>query len=512
MSKKQLLQWTSHWEAFVVLVFILLKLILSLFPFEYGIFRDEFYYLSMSNRLDFGYVDVPPLAPFLLAGVRFIFGDSYFSLHLLPALSGAAFLFFSYLIVKKLGGNIFSRILILAVVLLAPYFVANDSVYTYDTFNKFFWLLCSYLMICLIQTENARYWLLIGIAVGVGLLFKITIISLAFAWLIGILLTSQRRLLFKKELFWGIVLAIIIVSPYLLWQVQHQFITLDYMGNYSKKISEFTFLHYIVEQNIYLNPIAFPLWLGGLYYFLFGRSGKIYRSAGITYIILLLFSFFMKGKADFILPYYVIILGGGCVWFESIFAENRYKYLRASFLLLVFLSGVCLLPIARPIFSVDTFIHYYGEASTQSNDERKNLERLPQFYADRFGWEEMTEKVASVYHSIPQENQREVCVVTRNYGEAGAIEYYGKNYNLSIQPISGHNQYYIWGHGQYDGEIIIAVGFSEEDLRKSYRQVEAVETLTNPYMMPYERERSIYLCRSPFKKFQELDHWFKWLN
>lgn len=511
MKKEQLFQWV-HRNYLILLGFIIIKLFLSLFPLEYGIFRDEFYYLSMSNRLDLGYVDVPPLAPLLLATVRFIFGDSYFSLHLLPSVSGTVFVILGYLLVRKMGGNGFSQILMLTTILLAPYFVAMDSVYTYDTFNKLFWLLLSYLMIRLIQTKDPQYWIFIGIVAGFGLLFKITLISLVMGWVIGLLLTANRHLLFKRKMLWGGILALVIFSPYLFWQVQHQFITLEYMGNYSRKISDFTFWHYILEQNSYLNSVTFPLWLGGLYYILFHPIGKMYRSAGITYIFLILFSFGMKAKPDFILPYYVLLMAAGCIWLEGILVNKNQRYLRAGILLVVIFTGIYVLPMARPLLPVKTFIHYYGEMSTQSNTERKSLGNLPQFYADRFGWEEMTEKVARIYHSISEEEQAKTCIVTRNYGEAGAIEYFGKAYDLSLSPLSGHNQYYIWGPGQCTGEIIIAVGFSENDLRKSYREVEPAESLSNPYMMPYEKSNPIYLCRNPIKKFQELNSWFKWLN
>jgi hypothetical protein len=504
-------KWALQSEVFIVFVFLFTKIILALFPVQYGIFRDEFYYLAMSSHLDFGYVDVPPLAPLLLALMRFVFVDSSFTLHLLPAICGAAFLYVSYKLVKTLGGNKYSRILVMSIVLFAPYFTAIDSVYTYDTFNKFFWLLCSYWMVRLLQTEDSRYWLLVGITVGLGLLFKITIISLIFSWFVGLLLTPKRRLLLKKEMFFGVFLTLLLVSPYLLWQIQHQFITFEYMGNYSNKITEFSFLTYIAEQNINLNPIVLPLWAGGLYYFLFGRQYRLYQSAGLTYISLLMFSFFMKGKADFIMPYYVVLLAGGCIWFEGILKKECYHYVRPVFLSLVLFSGICLLPMARPILPVDTFIRYYGEASTKDNGERKVLAHLPQFYADRFGWEEMADKVAHIYYALPASKQQKVCVLTRNYGEAGAVNYYEEKQHLPLRAVSGHNQYYIWGPGNYDGEIVIAIGFTEEDLQKLYRQVEEVETLNNSYMMPYELAHGIYLCRSPFVSFQNMS-WFKWLD
>lgn len=511
MRKGTLLQWVNR-DCLILFGFIIIKLLLSLFPFEYGIFRDELYYLSMSNRPDFGYLDVPPSAPLLLAAVRFLVGDSYFSLHILPALSGALFLVTAYLLVRKMGGNCFAQLLLLTTVLLAPYFVAMDSIYSYDTFNKLFWLLFSYLMIRLIQTETPKYWLYIGIVAGFGLLFKVTLLCLGFCWVIGLLFTTQRQLLFKREILWGGILALVIFSPYLIWQGQHQFVTLEYMKNYSGKISDFTFWRYIAEQIYMLNPVIFPLWLGGLYYVLFHHKGRMYRSAGITYLFLILFSFWLKAKPDFILPYYVLPIAAGCIWLDDILKTKSLRWLQAGFFLLVILAGIYILPMARPLMPVKTFIRYYGEFSTQSNIERNSLGNLPQFYADRFGWEEMAQKVSWVYHSLSAAEQAKTCIVTRNYGEAGAIEYYGKAYDLPLPPLSGHNQYYVWGPGRRTGEIVIAIGFSEADLRQSYREIEPMVSLADPYMMPYEKSNPIYLCRNPIRLFQELNSWFKWLN
>jgi hypothetical protein len=194
------------------------------------------------------------------------------------------------------------------------------------------------------------------------------------------------------------------------------------------------------------------------------------------------------------------------------FKRKKYLVSKAGIFLIVILVEIYVLPVARPLVPVKTFIYYYGEISTRNNMERKSLGNLPQFYADRFGWEEMTKKVAIVYRSIPEREQSKTCIVTSNYGEAGAIEYYGKAYDLPLPPLSGHNQYHVWGPGQRTGEIVIAVGFPEADLRKSYREIESMENLSDPYMMPYEKSNPIYLCRNPIKKFQELNSWFKWLN
>ncbi len=497
-------------EWVMLLGFILAKLVLSLLPISYGIFRDEFYYLSMSKRLGLGYVDVPPLPPLILAGTRFLFGDSLYALHLIPALSGALFLILAYLLIKKLNGNRFALFLTLTTVLLTPCFVGMDSYYSYDTFNKLCWLLFSFLMIRLIQTENPKYWIYIGITSGVALLCKITILYLGLGWIIGLLVTKQRKLLFRREVLWAGVLVLIICSPYLIWQIQHNFISLEYYHNYAAgKVYNFSPFEYLMSQVLNLNPLTLPICLAGLYYLLFHAKGKLYQSVGITYLVILLLSYFLKAKPDLILPYYVILLAAGCLWLGNLLAGGGKRWLQAVVFLLVVISGLVVLPVARPVLPVKTFIKIYGKAFTGKDMEGHPLPYLPQHYADRFGWQEMTRKVALVYHSLPAEDRAKACIFANNYGEAGAIEYYGAKYHLPLPPVSDHLQYYIWGPGKFSGEVVITIGEPYDDVKKCYQDVRKGPVLTNPYMMPYEKANPIYVGRKPFKRFQEIKPWFK---
>jgi hypothetical protein len=502
--------WNS--EQLMLFGFILAKLLISLLPIHYGIFRDEFYYLAMSNRLGLGYVDVPPLPPLILAGVRYLFGDSYLALHLVPALMGVLFLALVYLLVKRLHGNCFALFLALTVVLLGPFFVAIDSIYTYDTFNKLFWLLFSYLMFRLIQTEDPKYWIYIGIASGFGLLSKITLLQLGSGWVIGLLLTPQRKLLFHRKVLWGGALALLIFSPYLIWQFQHGFISLEYYHNYTGKVNDFSLIGYLMNQIMTLNPLTLPIWLLGLYYLFFHPQGKTFRCAGIAYLVILALSYSLKAKPDLILPYYAILLATGCIWIGNMLEGKRRLWLKIGITGLVILSGLFILPAARPIVPVQTFIRIYAKSTTKNNVERLELAQLPQLYADRFGWREMTRKVAAVYHSLPKTEQAQACVLTGNYGEAGAIDFYGRKYGLPMPPISGHNQYHIWGPGRFTGNVVITVGFSKDFLRQNYQEIQEGPRFTNPYMMPFEKTNPILICRKPLKRFSEIKPWVKWLN
>ena len=78
------------------------------------------------------------------------------------------------------------------------------------------------------------------------------------------------------------------------------------------------------------------------------------------------------------------------------------------------------------------------------NLETANTGKLPQTFADRFGWPEMAQATAAVYHELTPEEQAVTAIFARNYGEAGAIDFYGPALGLP-KAISGHLNYWYWG-------------------------------------------------------------------
>lgn len=498
-------------DRLILCIFIIFKLLLSLLPINYGIFRDELYFLAMSNRPDLGYVDVPPLGPLLLAVNRFLLGDSFFALHLLPALSGVLFLWLTYRLVKKLGGNNYALLLVLASVLLAGFFVYADSTYTYDTFNKLFWLLFSYLMIRLIQTEKPRYWIYLGIAAGFGLLFKITLLYLALGWVIGLMFTKQRKLLWRWEVIGGGALALLIFSPYLIWQFQHGFITLEYYKHYVGKIINFLPFSYLLFQLCAINPPTLGVWLVGLFGLVFRPEEKDLRSVGICYLVILILSFQMHAKPDLILPFYVLLLAVGSVKLENLLRAGEQRAWRFVIVIVIIISGLFSLPMVRPVIPVEFFNQVYGVFSPVTRAERYQTSQLPQILADRFGWEEMTAKIAEIYRSLSAAEQAKTCILTGDYGEAGAIEFYGKKYGLPLPPVSGYYQYHIWGPGRFNGDIVIAIGIPQAYLLTLFKTVDTATLFSHPYIMPHMNQ-PIFLCRDPFQPFSKIKPWFKWLD
>ncbi len=233
----------------LIVFFMILKILIVLFPYDYGYFRDELYYIALSDNPSFGYVDVPPAAPFLLGLVRSLFGTSLFSLHLLPAAGGALFVLLAGLLVKKLGGGMFSLGLTLTCVTLAPQFIGTDAIFTYDTFDKLLWAAVLYFVVALLRTDDERFWLPLGLCFGLGLLTKVTIGFLAAALVLGLLLTRDRRRLFRPRAWAGAGLALAVASPFFFWQVLNRFPTWEFYTNYaSGKTFPVTPLQFILDQ------------------------------------------------------------------------------------------------------------------------------------------------------------------------------------------------------------------------------------------------------------------------
>jgi hypothetical protein len=145
----------------------------------------------------------------------------------------------------------------------------------------------------------------------------------------------------------------------------------------------------------------------------------------------------------------------------------------------------------------------------QPRVETAKLGPLPQLYADQFGWEEMTATVARVYNGLPQDVRAKTAIFAQNYGQAGAIDFFGSKYGLP-NAISGHQNYYLWGPRGYTGESMIVLEGRREELEKLFESVEKAGRVEHPYSMPGEHF-DVFYCRglkTPLKElWPKVKHW-----
>ncbi len=474
---------------------------------SYGIFRDEFYYLACIKRLDWGYVDQPPLSIFLLALQTKLVGDTLPALRLLPALAISGTVFITGMLVHRLGGGLFAMLLACVGVIAAPIYLAFGSYYSMNSLDIFLWAAVAYVLVLLVEAPNRNRWLLLGLLLGLGLLNKVGFLWLGAGIFTGMLLTPLRRQLLTPWPYLAAMVALLCFLPFILWNIEHDMAHLEFIRNaVAYKYAGISRLDFIEGLLLLLNPAAIILWLPGLCYLLFSqRGGNKYRILGyvfsFSFLVLLING---HSKSEYLAAAFTPLLAAGGVWLEQQRQTRAGRWFSYIALGTIITAAFLIAPMARPMLPVEPFISYAATLGiAPDNTEGKALKELPQFYADRFGWAELAGGVAKVYQGLSAAEQKQAAVYTQNYGEAGALEYYQRLYPLP-PVISGHNAYWTWGWGKQEPLILIGVGGSTEDYLESYDEVSLVARHHSRYAMPYEDKLPIFLCRGLKKPMKEI--------
>lgn len=491
-------------EKAIIAYFVAIKFIITLFPYEYGIFRDTFLYIAQSDHPGWGYLEVPPIAPLALALVRFLAGTTFFSLHIIQAVTGSLFIIITALMAKKLGGNKFAVILTLICATLTPQFIGTDAHFDYGTFDRLFWALALYSILLLIKTEDRKYWIYFGIAAGFGLLSKITMLYLGFGLLSAFLLLKERRYLFDIRFILSGLIALLIFLPFIIWQIGNGFPIIEYLINYQKTLIHTGAVGFFARQLATMNPIEVFIWLPGLYYFLFDREGKKYRVFGLAYLIISAIFIMQNAKYYLIAPLYSVLFAGGSIFLSGLAEKKRAGWLKPTIITVTLITSILEIPFARPLLPPELFIRYSGH-NGNLRSEKNDTSELPQTFADQFGWEEMAQKVSGIYNSLSGDEKKKACIYADNYGEAGALHFYRGKYGYP-DPVCPNNIFYFWGPGNNTGEIMIIVGDEEkdqDDLKQKFDSVVIADRIDNKYAMPFEN-RPIFLCRGLHVKLSDI--------
>ncbi len=495
--------------SYLSILYILLHI---LFINEYGYFRDEFYYVACSEHLDFGYVDHPPMIALIAYLTRFLFGDSLFAIRIFSVIAGGGTIFLTGYIVRELGGKLFSQFVAALSVAVAPVFLFMFHILSMNSFDVLLWTIEAYILVRIINTNNSKLWVLFGIVLGVGLQNKHSILFLCFGLAIGLLLTSNRKFLREKWFWLGIIIAIIIFLPNILWQISHDYPTIEFGKNAAlNKNKPLSPIEFALEQILQSYVISFIIMIIGLIYILFTKEGKKYRLFGWIYIALFTLFIFTRAKVYYLSPIYPTVFALGSFALGQIISLKNLNWLKPITIILL-LCGLIFTPFALPVLPVDSYINYSKSFGIEpSSGEMKEMGALPQMYADMFGWEELAITVSKVYTNLSKEEKRRTVVFGRNYGEAGAIDFFREKYDLPIA-ISSHNSYWHWGYGGDSINIIIFIGGEDKQNKMEYFDyVEETAVHINKYAMPYENNLIIYLCRgykTPIKDdWNEMKHY-----
>jgi hypothetical protein len=462
---------------------------------RYGIFRDELYYLACAEHLDWGYVDQPPLIALVAWVARHLFGEWLVGLRVFPALAGAATVWLTGKLAREMGGGTFAQVLAALAVICVPIYLVTHHWLTMNAFEPLLWISCVWCIVRAITRNDPRYWIWFGVLTGLGMETKYGIAFLVLAVVVGLVLTRERRFLITKEFWIGALIAFLIFLPNLIWLIRNDFPFLELMHNIRQTHRDVVRgpIAFVLDQVQIMNPILFPLWLGGLIWLFLGSESRQFRVLGIVYVVLLAMFIALRGKNYYVASIYPVLFAAGAIGLEKITAA-RWKWVRAAYAILVLTSAIILAPTVSPILSPEGAIAYQKKLGIEPpKAENQPTGPLPQYFADEFGWEEMARETARVYKSLPAEEQARTAIFANSYGQAGAIDFFGPRLGLP-KSICNHQSYWLWGPRDYDGSIVIVLGSDGAGDREHFPSVEAVGRSEHPYSRRDEHF-DIFLCR-----------------
>lgn len=474
---------------------------------QYGFHRDELDFIMNARQLDWGYVSYPPITPlFARIGLE-LFGESLRGLRVLPAIAQGIAMILAGLMARDMGGKRNALVIAAIAVFISPMSLFGGTVMMYFAFDYLWWVLVAFFMVRLLATDDARYWLGIGAGIGLGMMTKYTMGFFVAGLVIAVFLTPARKYLKSKWLYLGAALALVIFLPNLIWQYQHDFIAFDYLSAIHTRDVSWGRADEFLPEQLYLttNPLSLPLWTVGLSLCLFSVSMKRFRALGWMFLVTFALFLVNKGRGYYTGPAYVMLLAAGAVWFEVWFERLGGKKRQVGYGLLwttQVIGSVIGVVLMKPIAQINTAL---WDFSTGVTDD---------LFTEMVGWQDMTRQVAGIYQSIPESEKPRTVILAGNYGEAGAFDLYGDEYDLP-RVITGTNSMWYRGYGDPEPETMIVVGFEGEYARHFFKSCEYSGTVTNSYNVKNEettRHTGLYVCREPRRPWSEMWQEMQWFQ
>ncbi len=481
---------------------------------RYGYFRDEFDYMSCGDHLAWGYVDQPPLIPFLIHICRAVLGDSLRAIRFIPAVASSLLVVQTAVLAREFGGRRFALLLSAITILIAPQYLSNGSLLGTNCLEPNLWMGCAYFAILAIKHNQPKYWLWFGVIAGIGLQEKYSIALFGFGIVVGLLLTAQRRVFLSPWIWIGGAAAFLVFLPNLLWNIHYHWPFVQLMHNIRADGRDVVLPlpQYFLQQTLLVHPFTAPIWLTGLFALLFSARLKPYRSLGWSYLVCFSVFFILHGKNYYLSPIYPMLLAAGAVIIESAIdgkriakegdgsgSHSRLGWLKPVIAVILLATGAHLAPVSVPILSPDHFLAYAKHLPMKLPVMEHSHARaaLPQWYADQFGWEEIVAETAVAWNRLsPDERKDEACgIFAQDYGQAGAIDFLGRKNGLP-RSLSGHQTWFLWGPRGYSGNCMIVLDDSRKRLEELWNSVEYVgDSADNPYAL--EKEIPVWICRNP---------------
>jgi len=459
---------------------------------RYGFDRDELMALEDARHLAWGYVQYPPMTPFFGWLALKWFGTSLVGFRFFAALVQAIALVLTASMAKHLGGGKWAQIT--AALAGVPFCLGGGALMQYISFDYVCWVLLAYGVVRLVTSENPRWWVFIGAAIGLGMLAKYTMGFLAAGVVFGVLASGARRYLGTAWLWLGVLVAAMIFLPNFLWEWQRHFVSLDFLRFVHERDVHTGVTNGFFLGQLELTMFALPLAAGGLYFYFAKRD---YRLLGWMYVVPLILLVALRGRDYYLAPAYPMLYAAGAVWLEGIFDKNeawtaahapdtafRFALFKPAVWAALGLNIVAAAAVALPLAPVNST---WWKLASQRDI----------VFPEEIGWPEFAQSVAQVWQQLLPEEKLHAAVLAGNYGELGALNLYGRQYGLP-PAISGVNSSWERGYGDPAPETLVVVGYPREFLERHFASCEVRGRVWNRYGVANEEtteDPEIFACR-----------------
>jgi len=467
----------------------------------YDAHRNELYFLTCGWRPDFGYVDQPPLVPLIAAATQ-VFGLNIWLLRLPAAIDAACLVFLNAAFARLMGGSRTAAFIAALAGGIAPGFVALTSMLTTSTFEPVAWTGAAYLLARAVSKGRRIDVVWAGVVAGLAMEVKWGIAVWLMALAVGVVTTSARRMLVWPQTWFGALVAVGLAAPNLIWQWSHGWPFFDVILPHLESQKEYNgaLWEFELQQALWMNIVLAPLWFAGALAPFVDRQLTAARFLAIGFVLTSVFYFYEHGTNYYLFPVYPTMFSVGAVTCERV--GRRILNLLVVGALAV---SAVMMPTVLPILDPPLLQRYMEFTHTKQQPFQAAAVGAPltQVFSDEIGWRDMEKAVATAFRALSLEEQKRVAILASNYGEAAALDVYGRADGLP-PPLSGHNQYWLWGPRGFDGSLILLVGGSPERWRTVCGSVEIVGSFGGPYVMPYENNRPIALCRNLRRPLSEI--------
>jgi len=483
----------AHWWALATIA-AAVTLLHLLTNGRYGFHRDEWQFLSDARHLDWGFVAYPPLTAAVERLSLAVFGLNMVGLRLASVLAQAMAIVVTGLMARELGGRRLAQVTAAVTVALSPLPLFEGTEFQYTTFDYLWWVLIAFFTIRLLRTGDARWWVAIGAAIGMGLETKYAISFFVAALLAGLLFSSARRYFLNPWFYGGVAVALMISLPNLVWLARHNFISYTFLQYiHARDVGQGRSDGFLLDQiKVCINVFAVPIVIAGLVAFL--RSPR-YRMVGVMFLTAVALFYFAKGRGYYTAGAYPMVLAMGAVagegWLARLSAWPR-RSLEIVYFAGLASIGAYAIAIVVPVASSGSLRDF---ALAHNGDLREEI-----------GWEQMTKTVAAIRDSLPADQRASVGITDGNYGEHGAIELLGPAYGLPA-PIGTTNSAWLRGYPTPPPGTFIVLGLSREKADSIFTRCRLARHNGNSEGVSNEESEEhpdIFVCGPPRLAWPEL--------